>query len=646
MLRLTIFLQLSLCMCCIGTAQTYAGIDEKARNTPEPYAQSAHALSKYLCEGLQTDEEKTRAFYAWMTTHIAYADSTDGNDIWATPEDIRRQRPENVLRNKTAVCQGYANLFQVLCTEAGIESHVITGICKQPDGRIPRIGHAWNAAKVSGKWQLFDITWATPRPGSGQRAPDDRYFMAEPKTFVLGHLPDDPLWQFLEAPVGERRFRDDSAADMAQYLEKPSKGNFAWSDTLQMWQSMDSVLRLESSAKRMLRLNPDNERIVFELGRHYYLRFFETYFSLDSLVDALILSPGAAVDSAYFNREIKRIDDFSTRGTRYFDQVSSVERRSKIKGYYSRQDIDLLLLRLTGDLYTALQGNLNQQIEKEGSVEDLSLLLYYTNKAIQKYDQVSRDMNCREQADLCQTVLHNRSLVRLETANRIVNFLGQNAEKQAKNYKTRVKMQKFTASARSLLYGALEDVKTMKQQKIVFDYVNQRQEVATEGLVTLRMFDMRLSRIGLVSEVEAVFANKETPVSVADNTLSDLKQVHRQLDNLFDSVTNKRITLGDEYRTQMTRFLLLDIFAQQYNMANLEYRICVRSYNDAIREPQGLSPHKQALRQRAKSAQSNLKNAQKTLDLLESQVERDLIKQRRDMVAQIDQAVVQLLQNL
>ena len=71
-----------------------------------------------------------------------------------------------------AVCQGYAEAYQWLLEEAGIEAKLVNGY-----------NHAWNIAKIDGKWYQFDATW--DEAGDGEYhdhfALSDMAMRSEPK---------------------------------------------------------------------------------------------------------------------------------------------------------------------------------------------------------------------------------------------------------------------------------------------------------------------------------------------------------------------------------------------------------------------------------------------------------------------------------
>ena len=59
------------------------------------------------------------------------------------------------LKNKYAVCAGYAKLFQLMSQLSGLE-------CTYIVGDTPQGAHAWNQVKIDGKWYNVDVTWDDP----------------------------------------------------------------------------------------------------------------------------------------------------------------------------------------------------------------------------------------------------------------------------------------------------------------------------------------------------------------------------------------------------------------------------------------------------------------------------------------------------
>lgn len=170
-----------------------------------------------------------------------------------------------VLRNKKAVCEGYARLFKAMCNHAGIPARVLTGYARtnftSRDNRF-RSNHTWNAVRIDSNWHLLDITWASGYiawpSGEFVRHYDDYYFLTPPEKFVQHHYPDDPRWTLLtEQPVlpefRQTPFRQKSFSKYSITAFYPAKGIIETSvgDTIQ--------LELETGAvERNMSIAPDS----------------------------------------------------------------------------------------------------------------------------------------------------------------------------------------------------------------------------------------------------------------------------------------------------------------------------------------------------------------------------------------------------
>ena len=95
-----------------------------------------------------SDLEKVKKIHDYICKNVSY-DKTKNKDVKKYPTQYSAY---GALRDKTAVCQGYATLFYAMCIQAGISARVITG--KALGGN-----HAWNIVKVGSKWYNIDTTW-------------------------------------------------------------------------------------------------------------------------------------------------------------------------------------------------------------------------------------------------------------------------------------------------------------------------------------------------------------------------------------------------------------------------------------------------------------------------------------------------------
>lgn len=177
-------------------------IDSHARATPAKAEQSIVHLVQYLTAPAQNDFEKARALFAWVVMNVQY------DWVGYRTKNYRSCRPDSVLRNKVAVCQGYAELFQALCKESGIACILVTGSAKGMSymyGDEVKSNHAWNAVRLENRWYLMDATWA-----DGEQTIRNEYFCGDPQFFITHHYPMEPFergLQFLSRPLSSEEFR-------------------------------------------------------------------------------------------------------------------------------------------------------------------------------------------------------------------------------------------------------------------------------------------------------------------------------------------------------------------------------------------------------------------------------------------------------
>jgi len=118
------------------------------------------------------------------------------------------QDAETVFRTRRAVCAGYAQLLAALGQATGDEIVVVPGDARADGGDVTGSGHAWNAARIGGRWALIDATW-----DAGRVAPDGftkeygtRYLFAPPQVQGVTHFPDEARWQLRDPPLDRGEF--------------------------------------------------------------------------------------------------------------------------------------------------------------------------------------------------------------------------------------------------------------------------------------------------------------------------------------------------------------------------------------------------------------------------------------------------------
>lgn len=129
------------------------------------------------------------------------------------------------LVNGKAGCEGYSKAFQLLASEAGFETELITGVTDEGDN------HAWNQIKADGKWYNIDVTWSDHDDGYAAM----EYFLVDDKRFEKTHTADNMNFQPQTCSAVENNyyiknnFEAESLGDAEKILESAfsSGNNFA-----------------------------------------------------------------------------------------------------------------------------------------------------------------------------------------------------------------------------------------------------------------------------------------------------------------------------------------------------------------------------------------------------------------------------------
>ncbi|MBX3165888.1 MAG: hypothetical protein KF760_00695 [Candidatus Eremiobacteraeota bacterium] len=192
----------------LALAWAQPGVDQRALSTPPAKEKTLDLLARTLCPSHYSEEEKARSIFRWVADRIVY--DVEGLRLDKLPS----QQPEDVLRSRRAVCEGYARLYQALGERAGLQVAFISGRSSFNDAlpfKLPNnvAGHGWNAVLLKGRWRLLDVTWAAGAVDAQarfQKGFDDFWYLTTPEQFVFTHFPKDPKWQMLAEPWDSRRF--------------------------------------------------------------------------------------------------------------------------------------------------------------------------------------------------------------------------------------------------------------------------------------------------------------------------------------------------------------------------------------------------------------------------------------------------------
>ena len=136
---------------------------------------------------------RSHAVHDWVATNIAYDLLCLRGPIRALPDAA------TTLRNRKAICGGYASLNAALQRAAGLPARVVNGASISvaagdswtPTNRT-KINHAWNEVFVQDRWIIEDVTWDAGaidlHSGEWHFRLSDKYFDPAPEFFALSHL--------------------------------------------------------------------------------------------------------------------------------------------------------------------------------------------------------------------------------------------------------------------------------------------------------------------------------------------------------------------------------------------------------------------------------------------------------------------------
>lgn len=193
-------------------------MDEHAKKAPKRLNNSAEDLVNYLSAISKDPRMLVRGFFVWTSENIKYdVDGLFGRTARA-PCDA-----QSVMKGGRSVCEGYANVMELLCRKADIPVKTLSGFAKGYGHSAANqftvkmnTNHAWNAVQLEGKWYLIDSTWGAgylDQSSYFKKEFNDFYFLTDPRQFVSAHFPymdenmkESMKWQLLSKPISLDEF--------------------------------------------------------------------------------------------------------------------------------------------------------------------------------------------------------------------------------------------------------------------------------------------------------------------------------------------------------------------------------------------------------------------------------------------------------
>lgn len=131
---------------------------DKIQKAAEDAAAGIIATAKTLSD----DYSKAVYVHDELVNRISYNSELAKKRSTEEPADVTLKcSMYGALVENSTVCQGYAQAFQYIMKELGIE-------CVQVEGKGNDLNHAWNLVKLDGEYYYADLTWDDPIPKEGE----------------------------------------------------------------------------------------------------------------------------------------------------------------------------------------------------------------------------------------------------------------------------------------------------------------------------------------------------------------------------------------------------------------------------------------------------------------------------------------------
>ncbi|GAB5538434.1 MAG: hypothetical protein Salg2KO_05370 [Salibacteraceae bacterium] len=182
----------------------YSRADSIALNFPRNRYKSIEEFTTALTQKVDTDHEKFRVIFRWITNNIDYRIGRSYDDV------------EDVLKKKKGDGAAFASLLEAMAHSAELRCETIHGYEKvNPFTDLPKNmkapDHAWNAVFLAGQWHLTDVSWAAgtiePKRRRFNKGFRELWYLPDANFFIHTHYPESERWMFHDIDYGKRQFK-------------------------------------------------------------------------------------------------------------------------------------------------------------------------------------------------------------------------------------------------------------------------------------------------------------------------------------------------------------------------------------------------------------------------------------------------------
>lgn len=202
-------------------SQGFNKVDNQVQNYK--FIRSAEQLAQKIDLDFNSDIEKIRAIYTWITLNIKYYNPKTNAFLLKEPQtivyfdedDLKRRLKlidDKIVRetflSKKGVCNNIALVFNKVCNLLDIENELIKGFVKSSAEEInivPKLkNHIWNSVKINNHWIYIDATYGISYDSNLLKSKSNyTYFNISKDKLRLTHYPSKSKWVKLmgQAPL-------------------------------------------------------------------------------------------------------------------------------------------------------------------------------------------------------------------------------------------------------------------------------------------------------------------------------------------------------------------------------------------------------------------------------------------------------------
>jgi transglutaminase/protease-like cytokinesis protein 3 len=206
-------------------------------------------VARYIASQESDAFLRVKALHDFVADHVAYDVEAYERYQHGQPIGDEAADAEQVFARKKGVCSGYAHLLEALARHTGDEVLYAVGDARG-SSEVP-MPHAWNVAKIAGRYYLVDATWDAGSVGKQGFEKEYRtgYLFTPAEVFGYDHLPDLEWQQFTSKPI-----------DRGTFMRRPRLRPEFFAAGLELVEPTRSQLEVANPATLKLR-NPRGARV-------------------------------------------------------------------------------------------------------------------------------------------------------------------------------------------------------------------------------------------------------------------------------------------------------------------------------------------------------------------------------------------------